>query len=67
MLPVIIYGCKIWSRSIRLGWLEHKILRKISGPKREEFTNRVGRYTMNFAICSVACIATRYKLEGPGI
>jgi len=67
MLPVIICVCKIWSRTIRLGWLEHNILRKISGPKREEFRNRVWKYIMNFAICSVVGIATRYGLEGPGI
>jgi hypothetical protein len=53
MLPVIIYGCKILSRTIRFGGLEHKILRKILGPKREEFRNRVGKYIINFAICTV--------------
>jgi len=67
MLSVIIYGCKIWSRTIRLGWLEHNILRKISGPKKEEFRNRVGKYIMNLEICSAVGIATRYGLEGPGI
>jgi hypothetical protein len=67
VLSAFIYRSKIWSRTIRLGWLSHKILRKISGPKREEFRNRVGKYTLNFAICSVACIVTRYGLEGPGI
>jgi hypothetical protein len=50
-----------------LGWLEHKILRKISGPKRKEFRNRVGKYITNFAVCSVVSIAIRYGLEGPGI
>jgi hypothetical protein len=39
---VIIYGCEIWSLTVReehiLRGLEDRVLRKISGPKRDELT-----------------------------
>jgi hypothetical protein len=42
ILPVILYGCKTWSltlrREHRLRVLDNRVLRKISGPKRDEVT-----------------------------
>ena len=51
----------------KIGMVRAKILRKISGPKREDFRNRVRKYIMNFEICSVVGIATCYGLDGPEI
>jgi hypothetical protein len=40
ILPVVLYGCKTWSLTLReeyrLRDFEKRVLRKISGPKREE-------------------------------
>jgi hypothetical protein len=40
ILPVVLYGCETWSLILgeehRLGVSENRVLRKISGPKREE-------------------------------
>jgi hypothetical protein len=40
ILPVVLYGCKIWSLTLReecrLRVFENRVLRKIFGPKREE-------------------------------
>jgi hypothetical protein len=42
ILPVILYGCEIWSLTLReehrLGVFENRVLRKIFGPKRDEVT-----------------------------
>jgi hypothetical protein len=42
ILPVILYGCKPWSLTLReqhrLRVFENKILRRIFGPKRDEMT-----------------------------
>jgi hypothetical protein len=39
-LPVVLYGCETWSPSLReehrLRVFENRMLRRISGPKREE-------------------------------
>jgi hypothetical protein len=39
-LPVVLYGCETWSLTLReehrLRVLEHRVLRKIFGPKRDE-------------------------------
>jgi hypothetical protein len=39
-LPVVLYGCKTWSLTLReehrLRVSENRVLRRISGPKREE-------------------------------
>jgi hypothetical protein len=41
-LPVVLYGCETWSvtrrEEQRLGVFENGVLRRISGPKREEVT-----------------------------
>jgi hypothetical protein len=40
ILPVVLYGCETWSLTLReehrLRVFENRVLRKISGPKREE-------------------------------
>jgi hypothetical protein len=42
ILPVIVYGCETWSLTLReehrLRAFENKVLRRISGPKRNEVT-----------------------------
>jgi hypothetical protein len=40
ILPVVLYGCETWSLTLReehrLRVFENRLLRRISGPKREE-------------------------------
>jgi hypothetical protein len=40
MLPVVLYGCETWSLTLweehRLRVFENRVLRRISGPKKEE-------------------------------
>jgi hypothetical protein len=42
ILPVVLYGCRTWSLTLReehrLRVFEDRLLRRISGPKREEDT-----------------------------
>ena len=42
ILPVILYGCEIWSHTLReeqrLRVFENKVLRRVFGPKRDEVT-----------------------------
>jgi hypothetical protein len=42
ILPVVLYGCKIWSLTLRevqrLQVFENRVLRRICGPKRDEVT-----------------------------
>jgi hypothetical protein len=42
ILPVILYGCKTWSLTLReehrLRVFENKVLKRIFGPKRDEVT-----------------------------
>jgi hypothetical protein len=42
VLPVVLYGCETWSLTLReehrLGVFENRVLRGISGPKRDEVT-----------------------------
>jgi hypothetical protein len=44
ILPVVRYGCKIWSPTLRedhrLRVFENRLLRRILGPKRDEVTGR---------------------------
>jgi hypothetical protein len=39
ILPVVLYGCETWSLILmeerRLGGFENRVLRRISGPKRD--------------------------------
>jgi hypothetical protein len=47
ILPVILYGCKTWSLTLReehrLRVFEIKVLRRIFGPKRDEVTGGWGK------------------------
>ena len=42
ILPVVLYGCEIWSLTLReerrLRVFENRVLRRLFGPKREEVT-----------------------------
>jgi len=42
ILPVVLYGCETWSRTLReerrLEVFENRVLRRIFGPKRDEVT-----------------------------
>jgi hypothetical protein len=42
ILPVLLYGCEIWSLALREGHrlrvFENRVLRRIFGPKRDEVT-----------------------------
>jgi len=42
ILPVVVYGCKIWSLTLReecrLRMFENRVLRRIFGPKRDKLT-----------------------------
>jgi hypothetical protein len=42
ILPVVLYGCKIWSLTLRekrrLRVFENRVLRRVFGPKRDELT-----------------------------
>ena len=42
ILPVVLYGCKTWSLTLRekhrLRVFENKVLRRVFGPKRDEVT-----------------------------
>jgi len=42
VLPTVLYGCETWSLTLReersLRVLENRVLRRISGPKRDEVT-----------------------------
>jgi hypothetical protein len=44
ILPVILYGCETWSLTLReehrLRVFENRVLRRISGPKRDEVTGQ---------------------------
>jgi hypothetical protein len=42
ILPVVLYGCETWSLTLReehrLRVFENRVLRRMSGPKRDEVT-----------------------------
>jgi hypothetical protein len=42
ILPVVLYGCEIWSLTLRekrrLRVFENRVLRRVFGPKRDEVT-----------------------------
>jgi hypothetical protein len=44
ILPVLLYGCETWSLALReqhrLRVIENRVLRRISGLKRDEMTGR---------------------------
>jgi len=47
-LPVVLYGCKTWSLTLRevrrLRVFGNKVLRRIYGPKRDEVTRNEENY-----------------------
>jgi hypothetical protein len=55
ILPVVLYGCKTWSLTLReehrLRVFENKVLRKIFGPKRKETDHGENCIMMNFITC----------------
>jgi len=44
ILPVVLYGCKTWSLTLReerrLRVFENRVLRRVFGPKRDEVTGK---------------------------
>jgi hypothetical protein len=42
ILPVVLYGCETWSLTLReerrLRFFENRVLKRVSGPKRDEVT-----------------------------
>jgi hypothetical protein len=42
ILPLVLYGCETWSLTLReeyrLGAFDNRVLRRISGPERDEVT-----------------------------
>jgi hypothetical protein len=58
ILPVVLYGCEIWSLTLRevhrLRVFENRVLGRIFGPKRDEVTEGGEYYiTRRFVICSL--------------
>jgi hypothetical protein len=65
-LPVVLYGCETWSLSVRkeLRVYEDRVLRRISGPKRDEQDNG-GCCTMrSFVFCTTPQILLRRSNQG---
>jgi len=59
ILPVVLYGCEIWSLTLReerkLRVFENKVLRRIFGPSRDEVTGewrRLHNEELNVLYCS---------------
>ena len=54
-MPVVLYGCETWSLTLReeckLRVLENRVLKRISGPKRDEVTGEWRRLHKG-ALCS---------------
>jgi hypothetical protein len=50
ILSVVLYGCETWSLTFReerrLRVFENRVLRRVSGPKRDEVTGNGESYTM---------------------
>jgi hypothetical protein len=58
ILPVILYGCEIWSLELReehrLRLFENRVLRRIFGPKRDEVQASGENCIMrSFTICTL--------------
>jgi hypothetical protein len=57
-LPVVLYGCKTWSLTLReehrLRVFENRVLRRISGPKRDEVVGNWRKLHMrSFVTCAL--------------
>jgi len=50
ILPLVLYGCETWSLTLREGRrlrvFENRVLRRVSGPKRDEVTGNGENYIM---------------------
>jgi hypothetical protein len=69
ILPVVLYGCESWSVTLReehrLSVFEDRILRRISGPKRDEIKGNGGSCTMrSFTVCTHPQITLVRSSEG---
>jgi hypothetical protein len=58
ILPVVLYGCKTWSLTLReegrLRVFENRVLRRIFGPRRDEVTGQWKNYIMgSLIICAL--------------
>jgi hypothetical protein len=65
ILPVILYGCEIWSLTLRkehrLRVFENKVLRKIFGPKRDEVTGG-WRKLYNEELCDLYSLPSTIRI-----
>jgi hypothetical protein len=56
ILPVVVYGYETWSVTLReehrLRVFENRVLRKISGPEREEVTRQRRLHKESYDLCS---------------
>ena len=57
ILPVVLYGCKTWSLTLReegrVRVFENRVLGKVFGPKRDEVTGNGENYIMrSLVICT---------------
>ena len=57
ILPVVLYGCEIWSLTLRkerrMRVFENRVLRRVFGPKRDEVTGNGENYIMrSLVICT---------------
>jgi hypothetical protein len=56
ILPVVLYGCETWSLTLRekhrLTVFEHRVLRRIFGPKRDEVTDGGSCTMRSFIFCT---------------
>ena len=66
IFPVILYGCETWSLTLReerrLRVFEHRVLRRIFGPKRDEVTGewrKLHNEELNDLYCSPDIVRVR--------
>ena len=57
IIIIVLYGCEIWSLTLReerrLRVTENRVLRRVSGPKRDEVTGNGENYIMkSLVICN---------------
>jgi hypothetical protein len=57
ILPVALYGCEAWSRTLReecrIRVFENRILRRIFGPKRDADREWRRFHNKNFTFCTI--------------
>ena len=75
-MPVVLYGCETWSLTLweeehRLRSFENRVLRKISGAKRDEVTGEWRRlhneelYAL-YCLPNIICMITSRKMRWAG-